>query len=257
MLRHGYSPVTVDDRAPRPHERDWRHPSEISAEHRIVFAAEPPSRRLRAAAIVSGTTAVIVAIAIGIVIASAPTGPEVATVRSADRQPTDRRADIVAVPINTPTGDIAAMTVTGLAAADAGDGSIDGRAVVDLHGGGRVEARRLWSDQRIVIVATSPVESTAERTPTFVVEPLVVESADASSMTVALHGEHPESLVTRLDRVAAFADPIDGIDLSSVADGTPVVDGDGTLVALCSPSGSGVELLAFSPDAVAATLAGR
>lgn len=223
-----------------------------------MFAAEPPSRRLRVAAIVSGTAAVIAAIAVGIVIASAPTGPEVALVRSADRQPSGGSADVVAVPIQTPMGGVAAMTVTGLAAADAVDGSLDGRAVVDLHGGGRVEARRLWSDQRIAIVATSPIDPDgADTATTFVVQPLTVGSDDASSAAVSLHGDHPESLISRLDRVAAFADPIEGIDLSSVADGTPVVDGEGALVALCSPSGSRVDLVAFSPDAVSATVADR
>jgi len=260
MLRHGYSPVTVDDRAPRPHEREWRHPSEISAEHRIVFAAEQPSRRLRTAAITSGMVVVIAAVVIGIVIASAPAGPEVASVRRAERPDGTAPASVVAVPIRSASGGVAAMTVTGLAVADARDGTLDGRAVVDLHGGGRVEARRLWADQRIAIVATSPVGADAGASdlhPIPAGEPLPVGTPGDEMSDVTLLGDHPDPLLSRLDRVEAFAEPLDGIDWSSVAEGTPVVDGDGVLVGLCSPHDTGVDLVAFSADAIAATSADR
>ena len=255
MLRHGYSPVTVDSRAPRPHERDWRHPSEISAEHRIVFAAEPPSRRLRTAAIVSGTVAVTAAVAVGAIIATAPTGPQVAQVRRAERPAAAEPAEVVAVPIRSGSGSVAAMTVTGMALADALDGTTDGRAVVTLHGGGRVEARRVWSDQRIVIVATDPTATTAAAVDLY--EPLATAPDDASTLSVSLDGDHPASLVEHLDRVAAFAEPLTGMDWSSVAEGTPVVDAEGHLIGLCSPHDSGVDLLAFSPDAIAATAVDR
>lgn len=256
MLRRGYSPVTVDSPAPRPHERDWRHPSEISAEHRIVFAAEPPSRRLRTAAIVSGSVAVAAAVAVGAIIATAPAGPQVAQVRRAERPAATDPADVVAVPIRSGSGSVAAMTVTGMAVADALDGTTDGRADVTLHGGGRVEVRRIWSDQRIVIVATdTPAHSGAP--PIAVYEPLATASDEVATLAVTLAGDHPPSLVEHLDRVAAFAEPLDGMDWSSVIEGTPVVDAEGNLVGLCSPHDSGVDLLAFSPDAIAATAVDR
>lgn len=56
------------DLVPPPHEREWRHPTEISAEHRIVFAAEPPSRRLRAAAFVVGFASLGAAVTAAIII---------------------------------------------------------------------------------------------------------------------------------------------------------------------------------------------
>jgi hypothetical protein len=62
-----YSRLLVD-LVPPPHEREWRHPAEISAEHRIVFAAEPPSRRFRVVALVAGFTAVGTAVAAAIAI---------------------------------------------------------------------------------------------------------------------------------------------------------------------------------------------
>jgi hypothetical protein len=51
------------DLIPPPHEREWRHPAEISAEHRILFAAEPPSRRLKVVALVIGACSLIAAMA--------------------------------------------------------------------------------------------------------------------------------------------------------------------------------------------------
>lgn len=220
-----------------------------------MFAAEPPSRRLRTAAIVSGTVAVVAAVAVGAIIATAPAGPQVAQVRRAARPVATEPAAVVAVPIRSGSGAVAAMTVTGMAVADAHDGTTDGRAVVTLHGGGRVEVRRVWSDQRIVIVTTEPTATTVA--PVDVYEPLATASVDVSSLSVSLDGDHPASLVEHLGRVAAFAEPLTGMDWSSVAEGTPVVDAEGHLIGLCSPHDSGVDLLAFSPDAIAATVVDR
>ena len=221
-----------------------------------MFAAEPPSRRLRTAAIVSGTVAVTAAVAIGAIIATAPTGPQVAQVRRAERPAEPDPTSVVAVPIRSASGSVAAMTVTGMAVADAVDGSTDGRAIVTLLGGGKVEVRRVWSDQRIVIVATEPTAAT-DASSVDVYEPLATAPDDISALAVTLDGEHPTSLLQHLDRVAAFAEPLTGMDWSSVAEGTPVVDAEGNLVGLCSPHDSGVDLLAFSPDAIAATAVDR
>lgn len=46
-----------------PHERPWRHPSELAAADRAAFAAEPPSRRLRLVALLGGAAAAIIVIA--------------------------------------------------------------------------------------------------------------------------------------------------------------------------------------------------
>lgn len=64
-----------------PHERPWRHPSELAAADRAAFAAEPPSRRLRVVALFAGAGAAIVLIAlvIGITPWRAANGPESAT----------------------------------------------------------------------------------------------------------------------------------------------------------------------------------
>ena len=58
------------DLVPPPHEREWRHPAEISAEHRIVFAAEPPSRRLRISALIPGVIAVTVAVVAAVIVSA-------------------------------------------------------------------------------------------------------------------------------------------------------------------------------------------
>ncbi|MEY2974581.1 MAG: hypothetical protein RIR49_1001 [Actinomycetota bacterium] len=216
-----------------------------------MFAAEQPSRRLRTAAITAGMAVVVSAVVTGIVIASTSAGPEVASTRSADRTTPVVPTSVVAVPIGAAGDRLAAMTVTGLAVADARDGTIDGRAVVELHGGGRVEARRVWSDQRIVLVSTSPV--TPENADDAGWDPLEIRSTDGEVVDVALLGDHPDPLRSRLDRIEAFTEPLEGVDWSSVAEGTPVVDGEGMLIGLCSPHGTGVDLLALSDDAIAAT----
>jgi len=58
------------DLVPPPHEREWRHPAEISAEHRIVFASEPPSRRLRISALITGVIAVTAAVVAAVIVSA-------------------------------------------------------------------------------------------------------------------------------------------------------------------------------------------
>jgi hypothetical protein len=70
IAHHSYYSRLFVDLVPPPHEREWRHPAEISAEHRIVFAAEPPSRRLRVAALVVGFAAVGAAVTAALIINS-------------------------------------------------------------------------------------------------------------------------------------------------------------------------------------------
>jgi hypothetical protein len=130
MLHNGYSPVTVERQPPPPHEREWRHPAEISAEHRIVFAHEPPSRRLRLAALTSAMLAVVMIGVAGWFVVSSSVGPEVAAVR----QRTVATPTVIAVPVDLERH-TALVTTRGMTHADGSDGVTDGRATVALPDG--------------------------------------------------------------------------------------------------------------------------
>lgn len=223
-LHTDYSPVTVD-RPPPPHEREWRHPAEISAEHRIVFAAEPPSRRLRTAALGSAGLAFVLIGALSLYLIVDSVGPEVATtVRLANRQPT-----VMAIPVDS-TEDVALVSARGMAIADSADGVADGMGMVSLPDGRRVEAEGRQTTGDLVIVsinASGGARYTA--------------MAPSTDMTMTLDGEHPPELMARLVSKRSFEE-LSSVP-ASIVDGTPVLDNAGNLIGLCSPHPDGIDLL--------------
>ena len=230
--------MTVDKPTPPPHEREWRHPAEISAEHRIVFAAEPPSRRLRAAAVISSALACI---GIGLaawLVATGSTGPEVGiSSRRAQRQ-----ATVFAIPVDTAPG-VALTTRRGMAGADGADGTADGIASVSLIDGTRVEVRHQQSIGNLVVV-TIESDDVAAFT--------AIAASNTTTMTIV--GNHPDSLIERLgnrESFAALTSPP-----SSISDGTPVVDAQGHLIGLCSPHTGGVDLILIDEAVLGALRAG-
>lgn len=122
--------MTVERQPPPPHEREWRHPAEISAEHRIVFAHEPPSRRLRVAALTSALIALVMVGVAGWLVVSSSVGPEVATAR----RRTVADPSVIAVPVDLDRH-TALVTTRGMTQADESDGVTDGRATVALPDG--------------------------------------------------------------------------------------------------------------------------
>jgi len=229
--------VTVDKPTPPPHEREWRHPAEISAEHRIVFAAEPPSRRLRAAAVISSALACI---GIGLaawLVATGSTGPEVGiSSRSA------QRPMVVAVPVDAAAG-VAVLTWRGMARADGADGEADGVASVSLLDGTRIEVRHRSSVGDLVVVSIDGDNT----------EPFTA-IAPLNDTAMSIVGNHPDSLSKRLVDVESFAELSSAP--ASIVDGTPVLDTDGHLIGLCSPHADGVDLILIDEAVLAALRAG-
>lgn len=56
---HGYDLAFVERAPLPPHERSWRHPSEIAADTRREITAEQPSRSTRTAALLGGTATIV------------------------------------------------------------------------------------------------------------------------------------------------------------------------------------------------------
>lgn len=147
MLHNGYSPVTVERQPPPPHEREWRHPAEISAEHRIVFAHEPPSRRLRVAALTSVAIALVTIGVAGWFVVSSSVGPEVATAR----RRTAATPTVIAVPVDLERH-TALVTTRGMTQADGSDGVTDGHATLALPDGRPVVVHHVSQVGDITIV---------------------------------------------------------------------------------------------------------
>ena len=231
------------ERAPLPpHERAWRHPSEVAAHTSASLASEPVSTTGRSLAIATGAVTLL---AIGMLVVSmspergrdaGPT-PTVASallsvprvtavaVTTVDRdraEPVDERP---APPVVTPIGDGFVAVATGVAVrrtlgaattVDTEDGSI---AVV-LHSGDEVDAQ--------------VVETGASG------DLVVVQLAEWAGGALELADDVPEAA----ERVVVMTEPPVEVALERVSevgapDGTPVVDADGHLIGLCTDDAQG------------------
>lgn len=252
MLLLHYDLTFVEHGPLPPHERTWRHPSELAAHDHAVARAETTSAATRLFALTSGTLGLI---AVGLLVLaitpersaapvaiSATTTPAVVGVGQAAGAPAStvvglrNRPEAMATPIGE--GRLAVVTAAGLGAAPGG--LRVGEAVQVAVPSGRMHAAR------VVGRAGDTVVVELERT-----EP---------GMQVA--DEHPGSheIVTVMARppVTIVLDQLATLD---VEEGTAVLDDDGDLVGLCSEGGDDEtrllvisdELLDRVPDAAPET----
>lgn len=253
MLLLHYDLTFVEHGPLPPHERMWRHPSELAAHDHAVARAETTSAATRVFALTSGTLGLI---AVGLLVLaitpersaapiaiSATTTPVATGVdHSISGAPEStavglrNRPEAMATPIGE--GRLAVVTAAGLGATPGA--SRVGDAVEVAVPSGRMHAAR------IVGRAGDTVVVELERT-----EP---------GMQVA--DEHPggHEIVTVLARppITIVLDQLATLD---VEEGTAVLDDDGDLVGLCSEGGDestrllvvSDELLDGMPDATVAT----
>jgi hypothetical protein len=237
-----------------PHERHWRHPSELAAEERELARAQPVRGRARIVALTTGSAG-LAAIAVLFltvtptrhaqpVAVSATTDPSAAvaddesraaaTIVAARRTAPERSAagsadEASPLALATPIGAGQYAVVLRAAVASTADGLLEvilpsGRrtsgSVVDTDGGDSTDAVLVHLDDH------EPGHNVADGRP------------------------HERDIVTVMATppiTVALAD-LDQID---VADGTAVIDAEGQLVGLCSEGARGVRLVEV-PAGVAA-----
>ncbi len=206
------------DRAPLPpHERSWRHPSELGPP-----SPEPTSTSGR---VIIATAATLSLLLIGLLVVSMTPGNDRAPQAVAS---TTGRASIAGLeqtpqlPLVTPIGDEGwAITTTG--AVKARSGVMSAR----LPSGDVVEVEIVRRDEDAGLTLVSlPTETSGYRLAT---------STPAPDDMVSVHG-------TKRTQVVGM----DTLSTIVAEEGAPVVDDDGDLVGLCTTDADGVQVLTVS-----------
>lgn len=206
-----------------PHERTWRHPSELAAEERAIFLAQVTPRSARLTALTSGTLGLL---AVGLLMvtitpdrAESPIAISASTTPVVDQSTrpvalapgaTERvgfRSDIDSA-LATPIGDGRFALVTRAALADIEHMIID----VRLPSGRTTAGSIVTASDQAVVVALAAIEPGHD---------VAVDRPSAGQMVTVL-SEPPVTI--------AYGD----IGTLEVREGTAVIDDDGLLVGLCS-----------------------
>lgn len=258
MLRLHYDLAFVEHGPLPPHERTWRHPSELAAEEHALARAESPPATTRVFAFTTGSLGLL---AVGLlmlavtpsrsgapVAISATTTPEsaggsvtvIATVAAgpSDRAPLGLRgaADALATPIGE--GRYAVVTAVDLGTGSGGV-AIGDAVDVEVPSGRLHEARIVGRSGDTVLVELERAEPGVD----------VADDRPAGDDIVTVLAEPPITIVLA--------------DLATlrVEEGTAVLDDDGLLVGLCSQElgaatrlvAVGVEAATTAPDDFAVT----
>jgi hypothetical protein len=225
-----------------PHERAWRHPSELAAAEREAFRTEAVPASTRVFAVVTGTLGLL---AIGVLILSA----------SPRRQESPVAISATTTPVSVAEAGSAGSNAGGIAAIGrfASDDDDDAEATPEAVppalatpiGDGRSALMTRLStggvegdafDVRLTsgpVVTAAVVDTTADG---LVVVTIV--DPDQSGHAVAGDLPHDDEMVTILTDppiTILFGD----IATVGVDEGTPVVDADGDLIGLCTRAGDG------------------
>ncbi|TDT15355.1 hypothetical protein BDK89_0925 [Ilumatobacter fluminis] len=223
-----------------PHERSWRHPSEVAADETAELRAVEVPRSTRAFALATGSLG-LVALGVFVLVmtpsrdgtpiaVSATTTAVVSDIDDGSAAPTVaavRRpvADVTTAALATPIGD--------------GDYAVVVRTTLDRSSADRVDV--VLPSGRTVSGAI--VDENADTA-------LVHLSINEPGHRIAERRPHDHDVVTVLATPpveVAFAD----VDQLDVADGTAVVDADGDLVGLCSRGTDGTKVLMVDDDMAA------
>lgn len=207
-----------------PHERSWRHPSELGpgADH------EPTTAGGKALIV---TTATLGLLLVGVLaIAMTPdrsSSPEAvaSTISGLRQEPTSAAAlEQPALPMVTPLGDDGwgVTTMSALAGRS-------GRVAVRLPSGAEVEAEILTTDRSTGLTVVSLPASAGYD---------LAMDEPAPTDTVLVHGDPPRTVT--MTELAAL----------DVDEATPVLDADGDLIGLCTQEPDGIALRTVStmPD---------
>jgi len=237
-----------------PHERTWRHPSELAAAERAELSAQPVSHSTRVFALTTGTVGLVaiallvltvtpsrssspVAVSASTTLAStadlAPAGPTIAGVRRSANTDGAVRSGTTVHALATPigTGDYAVVSRASL------DG-VDVTSTVDvmLPSGRLAAGQVVQTADDAVLIALDQAEPGHE---------------------VAGHRPHDREVVTVMASppiTVAYAD-IGGLH---VAEGTAIIDDAGDLVGLCSgdEDGAGTKVVEIDAELAAVDHAG-
>ena len=262
MQDHDYHLPTVERAPLPPHERSWRHPSELAADTREAIRTERPSAPTRVAAMLGGTAAItLFGVAVLTLTPTADDGPS-----ATGASPIQR---LVAVALTSPPTTLPARgpgavgpAPLGPLATAIGSGSIavlPSRAVVEML---RNEPLRepLGQGPRIDVVARTDVTvaptivvtlSTGATTVATVVDAgdgdglaiLRLDGHDGDGLAISEAAPADGDIVTLLtdDPISVEWPDTEALDPSSVPDGTAVVDGDGELVGVYVGAGTDTE----------------
>lgn len=241
-----------------PHERTWRHPSELAAEERAELRAHAAAPSTRAFALTTGTLGLL---AVGLLILTVtPRRQESPIAVSA----TTTSAAVVAAEVDGSDPRPAALApafATRGSLGSAGESSPDGAAATPIGDGQLVVITRAAVDGGdgdtvdLVLPSGQPaVGNVVHRTGDALVVAVVGDAEPGHA--IARHRPHERDMVTVMASppiTVAYGD-VDDLD---VGEGTAVLDADGSLVAVCSKSGKGVRLIEITEEIAGATTAGR
>jgi hypothetical protein len=223
----GYAHRFVGQPPLPPHERPWRHPSEVAADITAEIRREPAPTHVRTAAAVTGIGGLLV-IAVAVLVVTPRGGDDPPAATSGSALVTVAPAGL-SVPTAAAARPLATPVADGVALAAASTFDEVDRRVVDLPDGSRVTADVVERLDHVVVVRLA--SSGAEPWP--INDDLPARSDPVTAMAP--------------DPVATTLRDIGGLDL---AHGTPVVDDRGHLVAICDGSTDGVSPI--DDDVVAA-----
>jgi hypothetical protein len=206
-----------------PHERTWRHPSELAADERDLVRLSEASSSTRAFAMVTGTVGLLAVAALMITITPrrehSPVALESTTIPSAQVA----SLAVVSSVATTPPRSLALAVAIRLAT-PVGDGR---QALMTLSGADAAEGTELDVQLTSGPVVTAVVAGMTD-------EMMVVSiSGQVEGHTIASGLPSPDEIVTvMLDPpiTVPFAD-VGEVD---AGEGTPVLDDDGELVGLCT-----------------------
>lgn len=245
----GYDLAFVERGPVPPHERTWRHPSELAAEERLELRAIVAPRTTRVTALAAGTFGLLVVAALVLVITPTDLGAPIAIGASttlADNFSASK-------PAGNPAGDadlgLAALGIGGLSTPATGELSTTTTVTLVLAAlatpvgdgsYGIVTMKSLAGQQgrTVVFRLRSGDTATGEIMWEFDDAALVSIPTTQTPHAIATDKPHQSDMVTVMSDTPvdmAFAE----VAQADVPEGTPIVDGEGALVGLCSKRDDG------------------
>lgn len=281
---HGYALAFVERAPLPPHERSWRHPSELAADTRQEIRTERPSRSVRTAALTGGTLTIVLVGAV--VLSLTPRGAANPTVAGSTPLPqritsvalaspatdTIRRSTAAAAAAGTPAPLVETVASARTAAPLATVLDEDGLAVLPSHSVvARLHHGHRGARTTITVTLHDGSTSTASVVAAGDGHGLAVVRVDGPPATTSSFAVAPDVPGDREIVTVLAGEPIEvemrhltGGDpdvttlatmLTTMLDGTAVVDGDGQLVGLLTTDAAGGRLLALD-ESVTELLAG-
>ena len=243
------------DSAPLPpHERTWRHPSELAAEQRALLSAEGAAPSARAFALVTGTLGLLAVGALLLTVTPARQDSPIALGASTTLASFGTPELTVSPTALSPVGPTGALANPDRSVAPGHDTLAtpigDGRfglvtsAALAGHAGATLSVR--FTSGRVGVVEV------VERSDDELV--LVALPAGESGHPIAIDTPAADEIVTVM-ATPPITVPYAEVATLEVEEGTPVFDDAGGLVGLCS-RGSGVVLVIEPPDELAAGQSG-